>query len=175
MHELLVACQTAVQQVSITDKIALFVVLLTALSAEYARQAAVQARKANDAALKSGLRAERLSVFQTLAGFLSYCSTYSTMFSGKMVNGTRDLSERITRFKWETRKHGPLRMPSVEGLIKTAIAKANELQRVLDRSTGPNPKPIDPTCQDVAENIDKLVEWFSEQEKGLEIQFDPYI
>jgi hypothetical protein len=175
MNEVLKACWLALQKISLSDKITLLVVCITALSAEYARQAATQACKANDIALQSAFRAERLSVFRSFGDFLNYCSTYNTMLSVKMVDGTRALSERIGEFKWEIRQHGPLRMPNVEDLIKTAIVNANNLQRLLDRSTAPNPKPIDSASTDVDENIDKLVDWFSEQEKHLQTVFDPYI
>jgi hypothetical protein len=165
----------ALQEIPLGDKIALLVVCLSALSAEFARQAAIHAREANDSAVQSSMRAERLVIFRAISDFLHYCSSYNTMFSSKMVNGTRDLSDRIDGFKWEVRQHAFLHMSSVNGVIKTAIGNAHSLQRLLDRSTGPNPMPIDPECMDLKENIDKLVDWFSDQEKNLQNLFESYL
>ncbi len=168
-------CWFALQEISLGDKIALLVVCLTALSAEFARQAAIHAREANDIAAQSTMRAERLAIFRSISDFLHYCSTYSTMFTLKMVNGTRDLCARIDAFQWEVRQHAFLRMPAVNEVIKTAIGNAHNLQRLLDRSNGPNSMPIDSESVDLEENIDKLVDWFSEQEKILQNLFEPYL
>jgi hypothetical protein len=66
-------------------------------------------------------------------------------------------------------------MPAVNEVIKTAIGNAHNLQRLLDRSNGPNSMPIDSESVDLEENIDKLVDWFSEQEKILQNLFEPYL
>ena len=175
MFELLKILWVEVCNISITNKIALLIVLITALSAEYARQAASQSRKANDIAVQGMLRSERLSIYRGMMDFLHYCSVYSTMFSKKMVEGTHNLSERRDRFKWEIRRYGRLCMPKVEELIKEIISNSATLQRVLDRSVEKNPKPIDSSSKGIYENIDKLIEWFSEKEKKLDEFFEPHI
>jgi len=175
MSEILSECCSVWQQTPLNERIQLVIALFTALAAGFAGWAASQALRANVIATKSSLRAERLAIFRTLSDFLHYCSTYCTMLSMKAVDGTRHLSSRTHEFKWETRPVAFLRMPRVQDLVKTAIAKANELQRVLGRSSDPNPKPIDPTCRDVEENIDKLVEWFAEQERNLPTVIDLYM
>ena len=53
MTEMFRTCWFALQEISLGDKIALLVVCLTALSAEFARQAAIHAREANDIAAQS--------------------------------------------------------------------------------------------------------------------------
>jgi hypothetical protein len=155
-----------------SDLISLLSVCFAALSALYARWAATQAKNANAIAVSAELKTHRLSVFATLKEFLHFCSIYSTM---QKVNGTRDLVAKIDSFKWEVEQHGPLDMPEVDDIIKNASSKAWQLQRLLDRLKGPGAKPVDNGFEDAEANLDKVIEWFATQEKGLKGTFEPYL
>ncbi|MFH1700385.1 MAG: hypothetical protein ABIE07_07325 [Candidatus Zixiibacteriota bacterium] len=92
-----------------------------------------------------------------------------------MVQGTQDLSARTDAFKWEVKQHGPLDIPEIETLAKDARTKAAQLQRLLDRSSGPDAKPIEPGYKTAEDNIDAIIEWFASREKELETLFEPYL
>ena len=149
-----------------SDLIALLSVCIAALAALYARWAAAQAKNANAIAVQAELKPRRLSVFATLKDFLHFCSTYSTMQTLKMVNGTNELVAKIDSFKWEVEQHGPLDIPEVDDIIKNASSRAWQLQRLLDRLKGPGAKPIDKGFENAEDNLDNIIEWFAAQEKG---------
>lgn len=158
-----------------SDLIALLSVCFAALAALYARWAATQARKANAIVIQAELKPRRLSVYERVKDFLHFCSTYTTMQSLKMVQGTRDLVEKIDTFKWDVEQHGPLDMPEVENLIENARKKAWQLQRLIDRLEGPDAKPVEKGFETAEDNVDAIIEWFAVKEKELKKIFEPYL
>ena len=158
-----------------SDLIALLAVCFTALAALYARWAATQARKANEISIQAELKPKRLSAYASVKDFLHFCSTYKTMQSLKMVKGTRELVTKIDTFIWEVEQHGPLDMPEVENLIENAGKRAWQLQRLLDRLTGPDAKPIEKGFESAEDNVDAIIDWFAAQEKELKEMVEPYL
>ncbi len=158
-----------------SDLIAMIAVCFAALAAFYARWAATQARKANEIAIQAELKPRRLAVYESVTKFLHFCSTYITMQSLKVVQGTRDLVEKIDTFKWEIEQHGPLDMPAVENLIEDAREKAWKLQRLIDRLGGPDAKPVEKGFDTAEDNVDAIIEWFAITEKKLKEKFEPYL
>lgn len=158
-----------------SDLIALLSVCVAALAAIYARWAVTLAKNTNAIAVQSELKPRRLSVFAALKKFLHYCSTYSTMQTLKKINSTNKLVAEIDSFKWEIDQHGPLDMPEVEEIIKNAFSQAWQLQRLLDRLKGQDAKPIDKGFENAEANLDNIIEWFADQEKGLKDTFEPYL
>jgi hypothetical protein len=158
-----------------SDFIALLSACIASLAALYARWAATQAAKANAIAVKAELKPRRLSVYGSAKAFFHFCSTYTTMLSLKMMDGTRDLVARIDAFKWEVEQHGPLDMPEFQILVANACQKAWQLQRLIDRLQGPNATPIEKGHDTAEENIDGLIEWFAAKERELKQIFEPYL
>lgn len=158
-----------------SELIALLSVCFAALAALYARWAVTQARRANAIAVQAELKPRCLSVLASVKNFLHFCSTYTTMLSLKMVQGTRDLTAKIDTFKWEVEQHGPLDMPEVENLIENARKNAWQLQRLIDRLKGPDAKPVESGYESAEDNLDAIIEWFAAQEKGLKDIFEPYL
>ena len=97
------------------------------------------------------------------------------MLSLKMVKGTSDLVAKIDTFKWEVEKHGPLDMPDVEVLIENSCKKALQIQRLLDRMEGPDPKPLDQKFETAKDNLYDVTDWFAAKEKELREIFEPYL
>lgn len=93
----------------------------------------------------------------------------------KMVQGTNDLTNKIDTFIWEVEQHGPLDMPEVENLVENARKKAWQLQRLLDRLTGPNARPLDKKFETAEDNLDAVIDWFASNEKELKDMFEPYL
>ena len=158
-----------------SNLIALLSACFAALAAIYARWSAKQARISNEITIKSELKPRRLSVFASIKEFLHFCSTYKTMQHLKMVQGTNDLTSRIDSFIWEVEQHGPLDMPEVEELVENARKKAWQLQRLLDRLTGPNAKPLNKEFETAEDNLDNVIDWFAAKEKELKNMFEPYL
>lgn len=158
-----------------SDLIALLAVCFAALAALYARWAATQVRKANEISIQAELKPRRLSVYASVKDFLHFCSIYKTMQSLKMVQGTRELVAKIDTFIWEVEQHGPLDMPEVENLIENARKRAWQLQRLLDRLTGPDTKPIEKGFESAEDNVDAIIEWFAAQEKELKEMVESYL
>jgi hypothetical protein len=154
------------------DLIALLAVCFTALAALYARWAATQARKANEISIQAELKPRRLSIYASVKDFLHFCSTYKTMQSLKMVQGTKELVAKIDTFIWEVEQLGPLDLIEVENLIENAQKKAWQLQRLLHRLTGPDAKPIEKGFDSAEDNVDAIIEWFATQEKELKKIFE---
>jgi hypothetical protein len=97
------------------------------------------------------------------------------MQSLKMVQGTRDLVSKIYTFKWEVEQHGPLDIPEVENLIENAQKRALQLQRLIDRLSGADAKPIEKGFETAEDNVDTIIECFDAQEKALKDMFEPYL
>lgn len=136
-----------------------------------------EAHKANLIAKQLGLRSDRLSVFKCLRDFLNFCSTYTTIKSIgiSQAKGTGDLPQKADLFRWEIEQYGPLDMPQVEKLTSLAYQNAVQLQRLIDRLDGPNPKPINAEFETAQENIHALIDGFGSQQKELRNIFDPYL
>jgi len=157
-----------------SDLIALLSACVAALAAIYARWSANQARVANQITIKSELKPRRIDVFKSIKDFLHFCSTYKTMQHLNMVQGTNDLTNKIDTFIWEVEQHGPLDMPEIEDLIEVSSKKAWQLQRLLDRLSGPNAQPLDSKYETAEDNLYAVIDWFGEKEKELKDLFEPY-
>lgn len=92
-----------------------------------------------------------------------------------MVQGTNDLTNKIDTFIWEVEQHGPLDMPEIEDLIEASRKKAWQLQRLLDRLSGPNAQPLDSKFETAEDNLYAVIDWFGEKEKDLKDSFEPYL
>jgi len=92
-----------------------------------------------------------------------------------MVSGTGELMNRRDAFKSEFEAFGPLEMTEVEKKVTELSNKAAQLQRSLDRSRSRDPKPLDSKYASLDENIDAIVDWFAEEEKGLSSLFNRYL
>ena len=158
-----------------SDLIAYAAVLASCLAALYARHARDAVRKANDISVYWQRRPLRLAVFQSMAQFTQYCSTYVTLHHLKLVNGTRDLMARIDTFKWEIEQHGPLAMPDVESKVQEFIKGAGQMQRLLDRISGGQDESLDPVYSTAEENLFAVVEWFAEQNRELKTLFRDHL
>ena len=92
-----------------------------------------------------------------------------------MVKGPNALTDKIDTFIWEVEQHGPLDMPEVENLIENARKKAWQLQRLLDRLTGPNAQPLNKEFETAEDNVYDVIDWFASKEKKLKDIFEPYL
>ena len=93
----------------------------------------------------------------------------------KMVQGTNDLTNKIDTFIWEVEQQGPLDMPEVEDLVENARRKAWQLQRLLDRLTGPNARPLYKEFETAEDNLYAVIDWFAAKERELKDMFEPYL
>jgi hypothetical protein len=125
--------------------------------------------------IKVELRSQRLAIYNRVKDFLVFCSKYRTLQSLNKVNGTHDLLVEIDKLKNEIDQLGPLSMPEVEMNIGTILNNARQLQRILDRLAGPNPKPIDPNYSSAEDNRDGLIDWFISEEKEIRKLFESYL
>ncbi len=158
-----------------SDLIAVASVLAACLAALYARHARDAARKANDLSVFWQHRPLRLAVFQSMAQFAQYCSTYVSLHHMKVVNGTRDLVARIDTFKWEIEQHGPLGMPEVEAKVQEFVNGAWKMQRLLDRIAGGQNVSLEPVYSTAEENLDAVVDWFAEENRELKTLFREHL
>lgn len=160
---------------NVSDSISLIAISVAILSAFYARYGVKEARRANEIAMHNEFRPHRLAVYNSIKNFLNFCSTYRTMQSLGTVKGTRDLVAKIDEFKWEIDQHGALSMPEVEKKIEEILNKSWQFQRVLDRLTGPDPKPVNHDYPSAEDNMDGLIDWFASEEKESRKLFEPYL
>jgi len=143
--------------IKVSDVIAAIALLISVLSAIYARGQRVAAERANLIAVRESRRPLRLQVFQSMHHFSRYCSTYWTLYHMGQVNRSRDLTKRIDTFKWEIEQHGHLDMPDVEGKAKDFVNGAWKLQRLVDRIAGGKNNPHDGEYATAEENVEGLV------------------
>ncbi len=158
-----------------SDLIAFAAVLAACLAALYARHARDAARKANELSVYWQRRPLRLAVFQSMTQFAQYCSTYVTLHHLKVVNGTRELMDRIDTFKWEIEQHGPLAMPNVETKVEEFVNRAWQMQRLIDRIAGGQSNSLEPVYSTAKENLDAVVIWFAEQTRDLKTLFTEHL
>lgn len=159
-----------------------FALLASILSALIAVVAILRANEANRLAADANritkhynLRPIRLNACNLVKDFTHYCTKYRTSFLQKMVSGTRELMDRRDDFILEFQKFGPLDMPIVESKVSELLNKAAQLQRALDRSRGSDPKPLDSKYTTLEENIDAIMDWFTEEENALPSLFKQYL
>ncbi|HYS89185.1 MAG TPA: hypothetical protein VEN78_29880 [Bradyrhizobium sp.] len=107
--------------------------------------------------------------------FAQYCSTYVTLHHLKVVNGTRELMDRIDTFKWEIEQHGPLAMPNVETKVEEFVNRAWQMQRLIDRIAGGQSNSLEPVYSTAKENLDAVVIWFAEQTRDLKTLFTEHL
>lgn len=94
--------------IEVSDIIAVVALLISVLSAIYARGQRIAAERANLIAVRESRRPLRLQVFQSMHYFSKYCSTYWTLYHMGEVNRSQELMERIATFKREIEQHGHL-------------------------------------------------------------------
>ena len=79
--------------IKVSDVIAAIALLISVLSAVYARGQRIAAERANLIAVRESRRPLRLQVFQSMHHFSKYCSTYWTLYHMGEVNRSRELTE----------------------------------------------------------------------------------
>lgn len=161
--------------IKISDVIATFALLISVLSAIYARGQMKAAERANLIAVRESRRPLRLQVFQSMHHFSKYCSKYWTLYHIGEVNRSRELIERIDTFKWEIEQHSHLDMPDVKEKAKAFINGAWKLQRLVDRIADGQNNPHDREYATAEENVEGLVDWFAKENRELKALFQPYL
>lgn len=161
--------------IKVSDVIAVIALLISILSAIYARGQRTAAERANLIAVRESRRPLRLQVFQSMHHFSKYCSTYWTLYHMGEVTRSRELTERIDTFKWEIEQHGHLDMPDVEEKAKAFVNGAWKLQRLIDRIAGGQNNPHDREYATAEENVEGLVDWFTKENRELKALFQPYL
>lgn len=161
--------------IKISDVIAAIALLISVLSAIYARGQRTAAERANLIAVRESRRPLRLQVFQSMHHFSKYCSQYWTLYHMGEVNRSRELMERIDTFKWEIEQHGHLDMPDVEEKAKAFVNGAWKLQRLVDRIANGQNNPHDREYSTAEENVEELVDWFAKENRELKTLFQPYL
>ena len=115
--------------------------------------------------IKIALREPRLNARNEADSFLHFCSTYWTKYLNNMVQGTGELMDRREQFKNAIVAEGDLAMPELDDNINTISANAVKLQRLLDVfRRGDN-----------RDDIESLVDWFSDQREKTKELFKPYL
>jgi hypothetical protein len=163
------------QDIKVSDVIAAVALLISVLSAIYARGQRTAAERANRIAVSESRRPLRLQVFQSMHHFSKYCSTYWTLYHMGEVNRGRELTERIETFKWEIDQHLHLEMPEVEEKATSFVNGAWKLQRLVDRIAGGEHNPYDREYATAEENVEGLVDWFAKENRELKTLFQPYL
>ena len=70
---------------------------------------------------------------------------------------------------------GPISIPDFVDIYSSAIANAWNLQRLLDREMGLDPKPIETRYKTIEDNIDGIIDWFAQAKKEVKIVMDPFL
>ena len=70
---------------------------------------------------------------------------------------------------------GPLAMPELGPLQSDVVANAWNLQRLLDRQGGTNPRPINQEFVTLEDNLDGIVDWFAGVKQRIKAEIDPYL
>ncbi|MBY0498596.1 MAG: hypothetical protein K2P74_03125 [Nitrosomonas sp.] len=161
--------------IEVSDIIAAVALLISVLSAIYARGQRIAAERANLIAVRESRRPLRLQVFQSMHHFSKYCSTYWTLYHMGEVNRSQELMERIATFKWEIEQHGYLDMPDVEEKVKAFVNGAWKLQRLVDRIASGQNNPHDPEYATAKENVEGVVDWFAKENRELKALFQSYL
>ena len=155
--------------------ISIIALLVSVLSALYARGQKAAAYRANVITVLESRRPLRLQVFQSMHHFSKYCSSYWTRYHMGEVNRSQQLTERIDTFKWEIEQQGQLDMPDVEEKAKAMVNGAWELQRLVDRIAAGQNNPHDRKYATAQENVEGLVDWFGKENRELKALFQRYL
>ena len=115
--------------------------------------------------IKTALRTPRLNARNETDKFLYFCSTFWTQYLQNMVDGTGELMDRREQFKNAIIAEGDLAIPELGNNISTISANAVKLQRLIDRYRGGDNK----------DDIENLIDWFSDQRKKIAELFKPYL
>ena len=161
--------------IKVSDVIAFIALLISILSAIYAREQRMAAERANLIAVRESRRPLRLQVFQSMRHFSKYCSGYWMLYLAEEINRSRELTAHIDTFKWEIEQHGHLDMPDVEEKAKAFINGAWKLQRLIDRIAAGQNNPHDSEYVTARENVEGLVDWFAKENHELKVLFQPYL
>ncbi len=145
------------------------------VSAFYARKSRDIAREANRISIHHDLKPARLAVYNRLVDFADYCSKYYTFQHVKALEGTIDLSNRITELKWEIDSYGPLGMEDIEVKAEEFQKKAWQLQRVLDRLNGKDRSSFNKEYENLKDSIYDLIDWFAKERNDLKQLFEKHL
>jgi hypothetical protein len=115
--------------------------------------------------IKIALREPRLNARNETDSFMHFCSTYWTKYLNNMVQGTGELMDRREQFKNAIVTEGDLAIPELGNNISTISANAVKLQRLIDRYHRGDNK----------DDIENLIDWFSDQRKKIAELFKPYL
>jgi hypothetical protein len=161
--------------IKVSDVIAAIALLISVISAIYARGQRAAAERANLIAIRESRRPLRLQVFQSMHHFSNYCSTYWTLYHVGQVTRSRQLTERIETFKWEIEQQGHLDMLDVEETANAFVNGAWKLQRLVDRIAGGQNDSHDREYATAQENVEGLTDWFGKENRELKTLFQPYL
>ena len=124
---------------------------------------------------KSMLRGSRLEGRNLFIEFADFCIQYQTLNFALTPNRTHELTSEISRFKMGIEMLGPISIPDFVDIYSSAIANAWNLQRLLDREMGLDPKPIETRYKTIEDNIDGIIDWFAQAKKEVKIVMDPFL
>ena len=125
--------------------------------------------------IKAQLREYRLKARNVLIKFADNCSRYPTIHQEESPNRTRELVTELIQVKETIEMLGPLSMEEFPQVYSPIISNAWQLQRLLDRQGGINPKPIHSQFENVEDNIDWIVDEFSRLRQRIKDIIDPYL
>lgn len=121
------------------------------------------------------LRGPRLKARNLFIKFADSCLQYQALHSAKFPDRTHELTSEISRFKNGTEMLGPLSIPNFVDIYSSAVANAWNLQRLLDREMGLDPKPIEPRYKTLEENIDGIIYWFAQAKIDIKEVMAPFL
>lgn len=121
------------------------------------------------------LRPQRLSARNALIAFSEFCLKYQALHPKKSPNRTQDLISEIDGFKSTIEFLGSLAMPEFDSIQKEVVAHAWNFQRLLDRQDGPEKRPINSEFQMLDDNLDRIMDWFSDVKQRVKKEIDPYL
>lgn len=121
------------------------------------------------------LRPDRLKARNELLAFADFCLKYRTLHPRRTPDRTRDLSPEIDTLKATMESLGPLSMPELSPLELDLVAHARNLQRLLDRQSAFDLRPIDRSFKTIEDNIDGIVDWFADVKDRIRKEIDPYL
>ena len=124
---------------------------------------------------KVQLREYRLKARNLLIKFVDSCVKYPTIHNKKSLDRTQALVSELIRVKEYVEMLGPLSILEFAQAYSNIITYAWQLQRLLDRQCGINPKPIDSRFESIEDNIDWIIDDFSRMRQRIKDIIDPYL
>lgn len=121
------------------------------------------------------IRVPRLEARNLLINFADFCIKYQTLHPTLSPDRTQALTSEITRLKDGIEMLGPLSIPSFVDIYSSMVTNAWNMQRLLDRQMGFEPKPIESHFETVDDNIDGIIDWFSQAKIDIKEIIDPYL